>query len=506
MHIAEGLHRAVLTNRNGIASVDRGAVRTWIEMQSAVRRLTGGLASKSVGVGDRVAILASNSARQLECFYAIPSLGAITVPLNWRWSDREIEDAIKDCEPKLILADAQNLSRVAKFAESGISVLQLGEDTDRLIAESEERASVDQDAGSTAMIFYTGGTTGGAKGVMLSHRNIVTNAIGICAAFRLPSRPTWLHLMPMFHVGDGVCLFSITMLGGTHVFIEKFDPIPVFETIQRHRISCTNFVPSMLSTLMNHPERDRYDLTSIERVLYGASPIPSELMARFMREFMSWQFFQGYGMTEATALAVSLPWDEHHLHGPLAKRRESAGRPVLGVEIRIADNDDAEVPTGTIGEVLIRGDLVMNGYWRRLELTKQTLRDGWLHSGDLGYRDEDGFVYIVDRKKDMIITGGENVYSTEVESAIYAHPSVAECAVIGLPSDRWGELVHAVVVPKEGAVLGSSDIIEHCRTYVGGYKCPKSVTIRYEGLPKSGAGKVLKKALREELASQSELA
>ena len=506
MHIAEGLHRAALTNRNGIAYVDQGAKRTWIEMQSAVRRLTGGLVSKSVAMGDRVAVLASNSARQLECFYAIPSLGAITVPLNWRWSDREIADAIKDCEPAIILADTQNLSRVAGVAQSGIPVLRLGDDTDRLIADSEERAPFDLDAGSTAMIFYTGGTTGGSKGVMLSHRNIVTTAIGICAAFRLPSRPAWLHLMPMFHVGDGICSFSITMLGGTHVFIDRFDPVLVFEAIQRHRISCTNFVPSMLSTLMNHPERDRYDLTSIERVLYGGSPIPSELLAHFMREFKSWQFFQGYGMTESTALAVSLPWEEHHLDGPLAKRRASAGRPMLGVEVRIAEDDGTEAPDGEVGEILIRGDLVMTGYWRRPELTRQNVRDGWLHSGDLGYRDEDGFIYIVDRKKDMIITGGENVYSTEVEGAIYAHPSLVECAVTGLPSDRWGELVHAVVVPKEGAALSSSDIIERCRTYVGGYKCPKSVTIRYEGLPKSGAGKILKKALREELASQSELA
>jgi long-chain acyl-CoA synthetase len=239
-------------------------------------------------------------------------------------------------------------------------------------------------------------------------------------------------------------------------------------------------------------------------VLYGASPIPSELLARFIREFKSWQFFQGYGMTESTALAVSLPWEEHHLDGPLANRRTSAGRPVLGVEVRIAEDDGTEAPAGDVGEILIRGDLVMTGYWRRPELTRQTIRDGWLHSGDLGYRDDDGFVHIVDRKKDMIITGGENVYSTEVESAIYAHPSVAECAVIGLRSDRWGELVHAVVVPKEGAVLSASDVIEHCRAHVGGYKCPKSITIRRDGLPKSGAGKVLKTVLREQLASQSE--
>jgi long-chain acyl-CoA synthetase len=258
------------------------------------------------------------------------------------------------------------------------------------------------------------------------------------------------------------------------------------------------FVPTMLNMILNHPSFGQCDLSSVKDCEYGASPMPDALLVKLMNVLPGWRFHQGYGMTECAALATILPWKYHAIEGPFAEKRKSAGRAAPGVEIRVVDDSGKEVPRGSVGEIAIRGSGVMLGYWRKPEETSRVLRNGWLHTGDGAWMDEDGFVYIVDRLKDMIVSGGENIYSGEVENAIFQNENVRECAVIAVPDPHWGEAVHAIVVPKEGRTLESEMVIAHCRKLIAGYKCPRSVEIRLEPLPLTGSGKIMKSALREE--------
>jgi long-chain acyl-CoA synthetase len=287
------------------------------------------------------------------------------------------------------------------------------------------------------------------------------------------------------------------MVGGRHVFLPRFDPAQLLADIQRHGITNMLLVPTMMAAVVNHPDVLKYDLSSLRTVLFGASPMPEAVLRRAKEVMPTVPLLQAYGMTEAAPLATVM--DRHMatsgaITGP---REKSCGRPGLLVDIRICDADDNEVPAGTVGEVQVRGPNIMLGYWNQPEVTANALRGGWYHSGDGGYMDTDGFLYIVDRMKDMIITGGENVYSAEVESAISTLAGVAEVAVIGIPDERWGETIHAVVVPRAGVELTKESVIAHCRGLIAGYKCPRSVDIREAPLPLSGAGKVLKTVLRE---------
>jgi long-chain acyl-CoA synthetase len=253
----------------------------------------------------------------------------------------------------------------------------------------------------------------------------------------------------------------------------------------------------MVNMLVNHPEAGRHDMSSLARLLYGASPMPEAVLRRAFEVLPATRFVQAYGQSEASPVVTVLDHRYHSFEGPYAGKLRSAGRGVLGCEVRILDENDVEVPRGTVGEICCRGDIVMLGYWKQPELTAKTLRNGWLHTSDGGTMDEDGFVYVVDRMKDMIVSGGENVYSAETEEALYSHPAVAECAVIGVPDDRWGERVHAIVRLKPGASVTVEDIIAHAQTRIAGYKCPRTIELRSEPLPLSGAGKILKTELRK---------
>jgi long-chain acyl-CoA synthetase len=286
------------------------------------------------------------------------------------------------------------------------------------------------------------------------------------------------------------------MAGGTHVCLPKFDARLAFEAIQRHKVTYVLFVPTMINMLMNHADFGKYDLTSVRYCEYGASPMPDTLLAVAIEKLPTWVFIQGYGMTESAALTVSLPWKYHFDgdHGP--SKRRAAGRAAYAVDVKIVDDRGQELPRGQTGEIAVRGPQVMLGYWKKPEATAATIRNGWLHTGDGAYMDEDGFVYIVDRVKDMIISGGENIYSKEVENALHAHPAVRECAVIGVPDEKWGEAVLAVVALKDGTSLTAQEVIDHCRKLIAGYKCPRAVEFR-DALPLSGAGKIMKNVLRD---------
>jgi long-chain acyl-CoA synthetase len=309
----------------------------------------------------------------------------------------------------------------------------------------------------------------------------------------------WLHIAPMFHLADAWACYSVSLAGGQHVFAPGFSPEAALKAIAQYRVTKTVLVPTMINLLTAFPNASDYDTTSLQRVIFGAAPMPVDRLLAATRMFGQ-VFTQAYGMTETSALLTGMQpeWSTHDGSEPDSRRLSSCGRQLAGVQLRITDPETNQaVLPGTVGEVTAHGANMMIGYWKREQETAKALRDGWLHTGDLAVMDDKGYVFIVDRAKDMIISGGENIYSVEVESALYEHPHILEAAVIGTPDDLWGEVVTAFIVPREGMVLREEDILTHCRARIAAYKCPKKFVFRADLLPKSGPGKVLKSELRK---------
>ena len=510
MHIAEGLKHAKKISGNREAVVCGETRYTWDVFDQRTDALARGLASLGVQRGDRVAVLMLNCHRYLELYYACARMGAVIVPLNIRLARPEIVFILNDSEAKVLVVDKTFASYIAgrDTVPSLESVIYSGDVTpvdminfeDVVTGGSHMQETVDQemDDDDLAGLYYTGGTTGRAKGVMLSHKNIISNAFNTLVATGYNQRDTWLHAAPMFHLADVGSTFAITMVGARHVFIPMFNPVHVLEAIQQEKVTCTILVPTMVNAVLNHPDADTFDLSSIRRLIYGASPMPLEVLKKGLRKWGQ-IFMQGYGMTETAPLLTGLDTWEHIVDGApeQARRLNSVGKEALGVEVRVVNAGGEDVQPGEIGEIIARGPNIMLGYWRMPEATSAAIVDGWMHTGDLATVDEENYIYIVDRSKDMIISGGENVYSVEVENALYTHPAVLECAVIGIPHDMWGEAVHAIVVCKPGMSVTGEELIAHARTQIAGYKVPRSVEFQSEGLPKSGAGKILKRNLRE---------
>jgi long-chain acyl-CoA synthetase len=507
MNITHGLRRAMQINARGIATIDGDRARTWAEVGARVARLAGGLVALGVRPGDRVAILALNSDRYLETYLATAWAGAVIVPLNIRWSLPENADAMADCRAGVLLFDRAYATIAAELAATlpGSRLIHLEDDVptvgilgyEALIASAEPLPPELPRSEDLAGIFYTGGTTGRSKGVMLSHGNLTANALNALAEGLFGASSIYLHAAPMFHLANGGAMYAILLSGAVNVMIKSFSPEAVMAAIQSRRVTDILLVPTMIQMLVDHPGIKDYDLASLKRVAYGASPISEALLDRASSALPGAEFCQAYGMTELSPIATILHWREHTGEGRRKGRHRSGGRATIGCEVRVVDSDDNPVPPGTIGEIVARGDTVMLGYWERPEETARALAGGWMHTGDGGYMHEDGFVYVVDRVKDMIISGGENVYSIEVENAIARHPAVLQCAVIGIPSEQWGEQVHAVVVRRADHAVTPEEIIAFCRRQIAGYKAPRSVEITEAALPMSGAGKILKRQLRE---------
>jgi len=331
---------------------------------------------------------------------------------------------------------------------------------------------------------------------MLTHNGLLSNTIGALLEVPFAEDDVVMIAAPLFHLA-GACIFLRAQLRGCRILLlPGFNAPAAMRAIETERVSFTLLVPTMIQMLVDHPELPAHDLSSLRRIMYGASPIGEGLLLRAMARLPAASFIQSYGLTETSGPFTILPAHYHTPEGRTPDRLRSAGRPFWGMELRIVDPDGNPVPPGQVGEIAARGPGIMPGYWQKPEQTAAALRHGWLHSGDAGYMDEEGFLFIVDRVKDMIVSGGENVYSTEVESAISKHPDVAACAVFGIPSEKWGEAVHAVVVLKDGAEATGEAIRAHCKTLIAGYKCPGTVEFR-DALPVSGAGKTLKHVLRE---------
>ena len=509
MFLHDMLDRATRLWGNAPALAD-GAVRlTYRELDDRVHRLAAALQGLGLVHGDHIAVLSLNGFRYMEVYLAAALGGFVVAPVNTRLHPLEVEFILNDGEIKALLLGPAfvpvlqqikgNLKRIRHF------VLMAGEAApdlftyEQLLADAdptrlEQRPWREEDL---VHLCYTGGTTGLPKGVMLSQRNVVANVHHAIQMAGFNERDVWLHAAPMFHLADSWACFALTLLGAFHVFMEAFQPAQALELIQRHRVTASLWVPTMINSVLALPEARTFDLSSMRRLVYGASPMPPERLKEAIALFGD-ILLQAYGQTESapfltcTTLRATRPGGDARD----IRRLASCGQEIVGVEVRVVDDADRPVRPGEVGEIVARGANVMLGYWKRPEETAAALRNGWLHTGDLATIDEENHIYIVDRAKDMIITGGENVYSTEVENALYRHPAVLEAAVIGVPDDRWGEAVKAVVVLREGSAANADALIVHCHTLIAGYKCPKTVDFA-DALPKSGAGKILKSQLRD---------
>ncbi|MEV0245786.1 long-chain fatty acid--CoA ligase [Nocardia sp. NPDC050712] len=504
MYVTQILHRGLRHNPDRPATVFGERIRTVAESVDRIARLAGALSDLGAVAGDRIAILALNSDRYHEYLLAVPWLGAVVNPVNIRWSAAEIAYSLRESGTRILLVDDAFAAVVPTLREQLPElgpVLFCGDgerpadllDYETLVAGTSPIEDTRTGGDALLGVFYTGGTTGHPKGVMLSHDNLMTSALGVLADGAGPSAGgQLLHAAPMFHLADIANWCMGNLVGATHVMVPAFTPAGVLEAIATHRVTDTLLVPTMVQMLIDESSVGDYDLGGVRHVLYGASPIAESVLERARATFPNAGFTQAYGMTELAPVATLLSAADHQD----SALRRAAGRAAPHCEVRVVDPDDNEVPAGTVGEVVVRGDNVMLGYWNRPEDTAVALRGGWMHTGDGGYMDSRGYVFIVDRIKDMIITGGENVYSAEVENALIAHPSVAAAAVIGVPDPQWGERVHAVVVPHPGETVTEAELRAHCKALIAGYKVPRSAEF-VAALPMSGAGKVLKRELRE---------
>lgn len=503
MEITQGLHRAVQQGPDTPATVFMGRTRTWKESAERIARLAGGLRGLGVRPGDRVAILSANSDIYHEFILAACWIGAAFVPVNTRWSVAEIAFSLEDAGTALLLVDENFASLVPELRTQTPVLNDVLFDGDgsgpngtfsveQLIATTEPVADVRRGGDALAAIFYTGGTTGRPKGVMLSHDNLIVSTLGSMASGHwIRYGATYLHAAPMFHAADISGWVTVNLIGGTHVFAPRFNAGALARMIEQHRVTDTVLVPTMIQMLVDSPEAALADMSSLRRLLYGGSPISEALIERTTARLPGTRLTQTYAMTEMSPVMTLLGPEEHH--DPL--RRSSGGRAAPHVELRIVDEDDNDLPPGTTGRIIARGGGRMRGYWNRPKETAEALANGWMHTGDAGYLDDGGYLFVVDRIKDVIISGGENVYSTEVENTLATHPGVGMCAVIGVPDPRWGERVHAVVLRAGDVRVTEEELRGHVRERIAGYKVPRSFEF-VDSMPLSGAGKILKRELR----------
>ncbi|MCC5884939.1 MAG: long-chain-fatty-acid--CoA ligase [Gammaproteobacteria bacterium] len=470
-------------------------LHSFAETHERAGRLAAALLADGLRAGDRVAILAHNELEYTEIQVACQRAGLILVPMNYRLSQPELAYIVDDCGPRALIhgpgfaatADRLGVERTLHLGAEGT-----GASYDYVLAAAVDTLGAEAlPAATPCSILYTSGTTGRPKGAVLSNLALWARMNSSALEVRPHSSAVFLQCLPLFHIASNLG-YAFTYCGATNVFVTQFDLKRVIEHIECDRPSHILLVPTMINMLLNHPDIADVDFSSVEMVLYGASSIAPDVLRRAMA-VMGCEFLQLFGMTETSGCTVLRPADHDPVNHP--EWLASAGTDAIGFETKVVDDADLEVAAGVVGEVVTRGPAVMTGYWNNDAATAEALRNGWMHTGDLGYRGEDGYVYITDRKKDMIISGGENVYPREVEDVLYAHPAIVEAAVIGVPDPRWGERVHAVVVLRDGQPVEADTLLAFVRERLAGYKVPRSVEFTDE-LPKNATGKILKKDLR----------
>jgi acyl-CoA synthetase (AMP-forming)/AMP-acid ligase II len=469
---------------------------TYRELARRGRAMQAALDELGIGEGERVAIVSHNAGRLLECLLAVPSSGRILVPINFRLSPDEVSYIVGHSGARVLFVDPElETSLKGIEAEHRFSTGEEYEQLLRFDAEPRPWSAPDEDA--TATINYTSGTTARPKGVQLTHRNIWVNAVTFGMHMQVSDRDVYLHTLPMFHCNGWGMLYTAAGLGARQVVLRKVDGAEILRRVERHGVTLMCGAPAVWNAVLDAaadwdgevPGRDRV------RIVVAGAPPPSRTIAR-VEEELGWEFNQIYGLTEtAPLLTINRPREEYDALDAQerAKKLSRAGAPALGTRLQVSDS----------GEVLAQGNVVLGGYWENPDATAEALDGGWFHTGDGGSLDESGYLTISDRKKDVIITGGENVSSIEVEDAVFSHPAVAEVAVIGIPDDKWGEMVTALVVRAEGEQVSEEEIIAHCRGKIAGYKIPKRVEFR-NAIPRTATGKIQKFKLRQAYWSTSE--
>lgn len=510
--LSRSLERAISERGPETALVEGDQRQTWSGLGERIRRLANGFARLGLAPGGRVVLLSLNSHRSIETFFAALWAGGAVVPLNHRLSARELTERVADCSPAVIVLGPEfealgpNLADAAGEAAlvhcDGPGAPGTAVSYEDLIASSPPVEDAGRSGGDLAMILYTSGTTGSPKGVMLSHANIAANTANTIGPVGLGGDSVHLHHGPLFHVAAAARIFSVTEAGGMHVMLPRFGAREVVEIIEREGVTHATFVPTMIRALLDEPALAAMGLPSLRLISYGAAPMPRSLLGEMMAVLPHVGFLQSYGMTELSPVVTILSADDHRSGSHRSGILRSAGRRVPLSQVLVVDPEDKPLPQGAVGEIIATGPNVMLGYWKRPDLSAEALRGGWMHTGDAGYFDDNGYLYVVDRIKDMIITGGENVFSQEVENVIATHPDVAECAVVGVPDPHWGETVHAVVRLRHGSITEPGEIIAHCRARLAHFKCPQQIHLRGDPMPLSGANKILKTKLREELESR----
>lgn len=488
---------------------------TYQEFSRRCDRFSAALLGLGVEPGDRVAFLSPNCHRLLEAYYAVPQIGAILLPLNARLTPAEIIPILRDAGPRLLFYDSELAATADEMASGGLPVEHficldqksstgLDDASFEDLLESAPPRAFDWtalDENAPAELFYTSGTTAQPKGVILSHRSLYLHALYVAHARKIGDADAEVYTIPLFHVNSWGSPHTLTLSGGRHVILRKFSPPALLDLIQRERVTRLPMVPSMATALIHHQDFDRYDVSSVKEVMIGGAPANTALMSRIEIKFPGAVAAGGYGLTETSPVAgIAYLKDHLEKEAPDAqlRRKATAGYPICGVEARLAGPDGARIPSdgSTPGELLIRSDTVMDGYRNQPEETARALQGGWFHTGDLATIDDEGYILIVDRLKDMVVSGGENVATAEVERVISQHPAVLECAVIAVPDEKWGESPMALVALKPGCKATEAEIMAHCRERLAGFKIPKAVEFR-ESLPKGGTGKILKRLLRD---------
>jgi long-chain acyl-CoA synthetase len=489
---ADPLEHARRVAADRIATVCGEVRHTYAELFSRCERLGGALERLGIGRGERVAIWADNSHQYIEVYVGVPAAGRVVVPLNTRHAEPELLYALEDSGARILLTDREP----GKLSDCVDRVIRIPDEWEALLRESEEvplGSGVSEN--DLAGLFYTGGTTGASKGVMLSHRNLIANAFHFMAHVPHQQTDATLVMAPLFHAAGSNSVLGNLWTGAKQVVLPSFDPGGALDLIEAEACTGTLGVPTMLSAIAEeHVARPRRT-DSLRMLVHGGSPIASELLRRVHAAIPTAELVEVYGATELSPLATIARHEETLLD---SDRIRSCGQAIPGVRIEILAADGAVMPAGEVGEVVVAGPNVMQGYWNKPEQTAAVLRDGRYWTGDLGFMDERGHLFLVDRSKDMIVSGGENVYSTEVEEVLYRHPAVLEAAVFAVPDEKWGEAVYAAVHLRPGTQgVSPEDLVAFCRGSLAGYKVPKGIDLHEEALPKSGPGKFLKRKLRD---------
>ncbi len=489
----------IYPSKTAVKSGARGF--SYAQLADRMNRLANGFKALGLAKGDRVALFFMNGVEYVEAVFACSAVGLIAVPLNWRLGHDELAFILTDCAPKVFVHHAQFAQRAEALVAGCPSILKslASNDTgapssyEDFIAASPAHDAVDPAIGGDDphLILYTSGTTGSPKGVVLTHANCFWQSVNGWALGIMPNTVA-LIILPMFHVGGlNGSVTPMIHVGATVIVPSKFDPADVLATIEREKVSGMVAVPAIYQMLYDHPNFATTDLSSIAALISGGAPLGLDLTRKYHERGI--EFRQGYGLTETSPGVTGMG------PGECLRKAGTAGRACLYVEVKIVDDDGNELPVGRAGEVAIQGPNVMAGYWNRPEETAKAIRNGWFHSGDIGYLDDEGFLTLVDRKKDMLISGGENVYPAEIEKVLLEHPGIAEAAVVGRADGRWGEVPVAFVVIRPGHVLTSEELIQFCAERIAKYKTPKEVILR-DALPHNAAGKIMKPALKRELA------